>query len=76
MRAVYEELAAARPAGFRYATFKLPTASRFVHLADHDGAGSPLTGLDAFQAFQRGHPRALRRAAGVSELSEVGSFGW
>ena len=47
----------------RYATFKLPDGVTFVHLADSDRHGTPLTGLAAFRAFQGGAQRALRRAA-------------
>ncbi|MGO9903636.1 MAG: hypothetical protein ACLP0J_29125 [Solirubrobacteraceae bacterium] len=32
VRAVFEELAQTRPAGFRYAVFQLPDSRQFVHL--------------------------------------------
>jgi hypothetical protein len=76
VRAVYEELHHSAPGGFRYATFKLPDGVTFVHLADHDGTGSPLTGLDAFKAFQAGIWERCDEPPALSELSEVGSFGW
>jgi hypothetical protein len=76
VRAVYEELHRAEPDGLRYATFKLPDGVTFVHLADSDGQGSPLTGLAAFQAFQAGLRERCDEPPVVSELSEVGSFAW
>jgi hypothetical protein len=76
VRAVYEELHHNAPGGFRYATFKLPDGVTFVHLADHDGTGSPLTGLDAFKAFQADIRERSDEPPALSELSEVGSFGW
>lgn len=54
IRAVYEELAAADPAGFRYATVRLDDGVSFLHVAENDEAGpSPLSQLAAFQAFVR-----------------------
>ncbi len=76
VRAVYEELDRVEPDGLRYATFKLPDGVTFIHLADTDGAGSPLTGLDAFKAFQAGVRERCDERPVVSELSEVGSFAW
>ena len=76
VRAVYEELDRVEPGGLRYATFKLPDGVTFVHLADTDGAGSPLTGLRAFKAFQAGLRERCAEPPVLSELSEVGSFAW
>src|SRR5438552_12484993 len=52
VRAVFEELAHTRPAGFRYAVFQLPDSRQFVHLYTTEGAaaGAPQQ-LPAFQAF-------------------------
>ncbi len=76
VRAVYEELHRVQPGGLRYATFKLPDGVTFIHLADTDGAGSPLTELAAFKAFQAGIRERCDEPPVVSELSEVGSFAW
>lgn len=77
VRAVYEELHRLAPGGLRYATFKLPDGLTFIHLADTDGGeANPLTGLDAFKAFQGGVRERCDEPPVVSELSEVGSFGW
>ena len=76
VRAVYEELHRVEPGGLRYATFKLPDGVTFVHLADTNGEGSPLTGLAAFQVFQAELRERCDEPPVLSELSEVGSFGW
>jgi hypothetical protein len=64
------------PDGLRYATFKLPDGVTFIHLADSDGAGSPLSDLAAFKAFQAGVRERCDEPPVVSELSEIGSFAW
>jgi quinol monooxygenase YgiN len=76
VRAVYTELHQAEPGGLRYATFKLPDGVTFVHLADTNGEGTPLTGLAAFKAFQAELRERCDEPPVLSELSEVGSFGW
>src|SRR6185312_15188777 len=50
VEAVYAELAAAQPAGLRYATFRLPDGVTFVHVAEHD-ADNPLPKVAAFRRF-------------------------
>jgi hypothetical protein len=76
VRAVYAELHRDDPNGLRYATFKLPDGVTFVHLADTNGEGTPLTGLAAFQAFQADLRERCDEPPVLSELSKVGSFGW
>jgi quinol monooxygenase YgiN len=52
VRAVFEELAQTRPAGFRYAVFQLPDSRQFVQLyTDERAAAGALQRLSAFQAF-------------------------
>lgn len=54
VRAVYDELAAVQPPGFRYATYVLEDGLTFVHIAFMDGgAEAPLPQLPAFQRFAR-----------------------
>jgi hypothetical protein len=68
VRAVYAELEAAGPPGFRYATFLEDDGRSFVHVAlTEDGAQPPLSGLAAFARFTAGieercqePPRATR----------------
>lgn len=77
-RAVYEALAAARPAGLRYATFRLGDGVSFVHLVAHEEAGgtNALTALPAFQAFAAGvKDRCIAPPVRV-ELNEIGSYGF
>jgi hypothetical protein len=52
IEAVYAELAASTPQGFRYVTFRLDDGVSFVHVAlEEDDAGNPLPDTEAFQAF-------------------------
>jgi hypothetical protein len=52
VEAVYAELEAVRPAGFRYVTVVLDDGVSFVHLATtEEGEAAPLPGLPAFQRF-------------------------
>ena len=50
---VFEELAAAQPGGFRYATVRVDETT-FVHLAVFDSDGNPLDDLLSFQTFTSG----------------------
>jgi hypothetical protein len=74
VRAVYEELHRVDPSGLRYATFKLEDGVSFVHMAESDGKGSPLTTLDAFKEFQREIEERCDEPPVVTELTEIGSF--
>jgi hypothetical protein len=53
---VFAELAADRPAGLRYASFRLADGVSFVHVADvdTDDGSNPLTATAAFGEFVRG----------------------
>jgi hypothetical protein len=73
VRAVYEELRAVAPEGFRYGTFRLEDGVSFVHLASHEN-GNPLAGLEAFQRFQADIRARCDEPPVVTELSEVGSY--
>ncbi len=53
VRAVYDELAATRPEGFRYNTYRVDETT-FVHVASIDGADNPLNEVAAFRAFTAG----------------------
>jgi hypothetical protein len=76
VRAVYDELHRAEPAGLRYATFKLRDGVSFVHLAstETEDGHSPLSELQAFKEFQDGIADRCDEPPVVSELSEIGSF--
>ncbi len=78
VKAVYEELAEAKPAGFRYATFRLGDGLTFVHMAfmNHAEAGNPLESVKAFQKFQEGIGERCDVAPQVAELTDVASYGF
>jgi hypothetical protein len=73
VRAVYEELRRADPAGFRYATFKLDDGVTFVHVAEGDQP--PLPRLEAFKDFQRDIAARCDEPPVASEAEQIGSFG-
>jgi hypothetical protein len=75
VRAVYAELAELRPAGFRYATYRLDDGSSFIHVAEWAGDGkSPLSQLAAFGEFQAGIADRCESGPVVGEAEEVGRF--
>jgi hypothetical protein len=74
VRAVYEELHRADPAGFRYATFRLEDGVSFVHIAESEGAENPLPKLAAFQTFQKDIADRCDEPPVATEATEVGSF--
>ncbi len=74
VRAVYEELHQVEPEGLRYATFRLEDGVSFVHLAESEGAQSPLTRLDSFKEFQREITDRCDEPPVVTEVAEVGSY--
>lgn len=73
VRGVYAELAASRPEGLRYATFKLPDGVTFVHLAEHD-EDNPLPKLESFKAFQAGLGERCDEPPAPARLDEIGSY--
>lgn len=75
VRAVYDELHRAEPAGLRYATFKLDDGVTFVHLAVETGTGSsPLADVEAFKTFREGIGDRCDEPPVATELSEIGSY--
>lgn len=76
VRAVFAELDHVRPAGLRYAAFRLADGVTFVHLVWHDpedGQG-PLPRLEALRAFHTGIRERCDEAPVRTELTEIGSF--
>ncbi len=72
---VYEQLAAERPPGFRYATFRHDETS-FMHVAAiDDGVENPLPALGAFKRFQEGIAERCEQQPVVTPLLPIGSFG-
>jgi hypothetical protein len=76
VRAVYDELREAAPAGFGYATFRLDDGQTFVHLAvtEADDGPSPLAGIEAFGRFQDGIADRCEEPPQVAEVQQVGSY--
>jgi hypothetical protein len=75
VRAVFEELAHTRPAGFRYAVFRLPNTREFMHLYTDEGAGSgALQELSSFQAFIAGADDRHEEAATFTEPWLIGDY--
>ncbi len=75
VRAVFEELATARPAGFRYAVFQAADSREFVHLYTDDGAApGALQQLSAFQAFLAGAADRHERPATFTEFELIGAY--
>lgn len=77
VEAVYEQLARERPAGLRYATFRLDDGVSFVHIASYesDSGNSPLPELSAFRAFVANVGERCEEQPVTVELHEVGSYG-
>jgi hypothetical protein len=74
VRAVYAELAAKSPEGFRYATFRLDDGVSFVHVAVLDGEENPLNTSAAFGAFQSGLKDRCVEGPVPADASVVGSY--
>ena len=74
VQAVYAELAAMAPPGFRYTTYQCDDGVTFVHLATTEGP-VPLSELAAFQRFKEGLDERCVLPPVRAELIEVGSFG-
>jgi hypothetical protein len=73
---VYAALTAARPAGLRYATYKLADGVSFVHLmsAETPEANEVLRQLPAFKAFTAGIKERCVEQAVTTEMTEVGRY--
>jgi hypothetical protein len=74
VRAVYDELHSANPAGLRYGTFKRDDGVTFVHIAETDESENPLSGVAAFKQFQSGIGDRCDEPPTTTQLTEVGSF--
>ncbi len=76
VRAVYDELAATKPAGIRYATFREPDGVSFVHVASIETAdgSNPLPTLAAFRAFTSGLKDRCTTPPTTSELATIGTY--
>ena len=73
---VFAELDGNRPAGLRYATFRLADGVSFVHVAsiETEDGHNPLPAVQAFKQFQEHIGDRCDEAPAAEELSEIGSF--
>jgi hypothetical protein len=75
VQAVFAQLAREKPAGIRYATFKLPDGVSFMHVASIETDGSnPLLALDAFKQFAGTIKERCVDPPVTTELEEIGSY--
>jgi L-rhamnose mutarotase len=74
VRAVYEELAQAKPEGLRYATFQLEDGVSFVHLAISEDEHNPLTEVEAFKRFQENIRERCEEPPLSAAAREIGSY--
>jgi hypothetical protein len=76
VKKVFEQLERERPAGVRYATFKLDDGVSFVHIASiqSEGGANPLTELSAFKAFTADIKDRCEEPPVTVKLNEVGSY--
>src|SRR5262245_16427760 len=75
IRKVFEQLDDRKPAGLRYASFKLGDGGGFVHIASQEQADghSPLSNVPAFRAFTAAIEHQCDDRPVVTTLAEVGS---
>ena len=75
---VFEQLEREKPAGIRYASFKLEDGVSFVHIVSYEVANGRnlLTELSAFKTFAAGVKERCEELPIVVELSEIGSYGF
>jgi hypothetical protein len=76
VKRVFEQLERERPAGVKYATFKLDDGVSFVHVASIESTdgGNPLTDLSAFKAFTADIKDRCDEPPVSVKLNEVGSY--
>ena len=75
VEAVYAQLAAERPEGIHYATFRLPDGVSFMHIViDSDQPGRILGELAAFKAFVGEIDSRCEEPPIATELTLVGSY--
>ena len=76
LRRVFEQLNDRRPAGLRYASFKLGDDGGFVHIVSQEQADghSPLSDVPAFRAFTAAVEQRCDERPVVTTLTEVGSY--
>jgi hypothetical protein len=76
IRAVFAELEQAKPAGLRYASFKLDDGVSFVHIASIETAdgSNPLLAISAFKSFSAQIKDRCEELPVTMPLHEVGNY--
>ncbi|MGA3146142.1 MAG: hypothetical protein ABSF33_01560 [Acidimicrobiales bacterium] len=74
IRDVFAELAAERPEGLRYATFRLADGVSFLHVALLEGEDNPLFESAAFARFQSAIGDRVVDGPDPSDATVVGSY--
>lgn len=74
IREVFAELAATRPDGLRYASFRLADGVSFVHVSVQDSEANPLSDSAAFAKFQAGIGERCAEGPVASDATVVGSY--
>jgi len=74
VKAVYEELRETKPAGFRYATFRLDDGLSFTHISFAEGDDNPLAHSKAFAKFTDNIADRCEIPPQVSEMHVVGNY--
>src|SRR5262249_47901490 len=76
VRKVFEQLKEGKPAGLRYASFKLGDAGGFVPIVSQGQADghSPLSDVAAFKGFTAGIEQRCDERPVVTTLTEVGTY--
>ncbi len=75
VKAVYEELAEVKPAGFRYATVRLNDGLTFVHIGVSEGEDTPLPSIEAFRRFTEDIAARCDVPPQTTEFEVVGNYG-
>jgi hypothetical protein len=76
IQAVFAQLERDRPAGVRYASFKLDDGLHFVHIASLETAdgSNPLAALEAFRQFTAQIKDRCDEPPVTTTLSEIGAY--
>ncbi len=74
IRAVFAELAATKPEGLHYASFRLDDGVSFVHVAALDGDDNPLTRSAAFAEFQSDIGERVAEGPFPADATAIGSY--
>jgi hypothetical protein len=76
VRAVFDELDVARPAGVRYSTFLLDDRVTFVNVVaiENEAGLNPLAELAAYRRIQEGKHERFDEAPITTELHEIGAY--